>query len=202
VSPCPHCGAVAHFEPSAALRWRCGVCGGPVVPTEDGAHRSHGELGDLVAAQRLRAIAVGWRAAAIVLGGVALMAIGVALLLLGLSHTAFAVLVVLGLGAAALSAVTAGRAGRRSLEARERIDLAWQKAAGDVLRDGHAEVTATQLAATMHTDEAHAESILAHLSALGQARVDVRDDDDLGYRIAEDAPVEDVDPAKQEQRGR
>jgi hypothetical protein len=202
VSPCPHCGAVARLEPSTALRWRCGVCGGPVVPTEDGAPRSHGELGDLVAAQRLRAIALGWRAAALVLGGVALMAIGVALLLLGLSHTAFAVLAVLGLGAAALAAVTAGRAGRRSLEARERIDLAWQKAAGDVLRDGHAQVTAAQLAATMHTDEAHAESILTHLSALGQARVDVRDDADLGYRIAEDAPVQDVEPAKQEQRGR
>ena len=38
LAPCPHCGAAARMEPSVALRWRCGVCGGPLVPTE-GTHR-------------------------------------------------------------------------------------------------------------------------------------------------------------------
>jgi hypothetical protein len=169
------------------------VCGGPVVPT-DGVPRSHDELGDLVAAQRLRAIALGWRVGGFLLGGIALMAVSLAFLLWGLSHAAFAVLAVLATGTAVVAAMSARRAGRRDREAREHLDVAWQKAAGDVLRARGAEFTAAQLAATMQTDEEHAESLLGHLSALGQARVDVREDADLGYRIAEDAPAQDVEP--------
>jgi len=196
VSPCPHCGALARLEPSAALRWRCGVCGGPVVPTEDGVRRSGDELADLVVAQRARAIAVGWKAAGVLLGGVALMAVGLAVLLWGLSRAAFAVVTVLAVGAAALAALTARRSGRSDREARDRLDRAWQKAAADVLRARGDEVTAAQLAKAMHTDEAHAEALLGQLSALGQARVDVRDDADLGYRIAGDELAGEAEPER------
>ena len=74
LAPCPHCGALARVEPSAALRWRCAVCGGPLVPTEGGVARSNGELASLVRVAAARAMALGWIAAAFVLGAIAVMA--------------------------------------------------------------------------------------------------------------------------------
>jgi hypothetical protein len=60
-----------------------------------------------------------------------------------------------------------------------------------VLTARGAEVTAAQLAAEMHTDEDHAQSLLGRLSAHGRVRVDVRDDAELAYRVDEaDAGVE------------
>lgn len=126
---CPHCGAVARFEPSTSLRWRCGVCGGAVVPVEGEGARSYPELADLVVGQRLRAMAVGWMAAGIVLAIVALMTGGLAMLAWLASHGAALVLGVVAAMAGAGAAVGLRRAGRRNAEARDRIDQAWEKVA-------------------------------------------------------------------------
>ena len=57
--------------------------------------------------------------------------------------------------------------------------------AGEVLRArAAARRRRRDLAKTMRTDEHHAETMLARLSALGRARVEVRDDAELAYRGA------------------
>jgi hypothetical protein len=154
-----------------------------MVPIEGEVPRTHSELADLVAAQRLRAMAVGWTAAWIVLGAVALGTGGLAILVALASHGAALVLGVVAAAFTAATAVGVRRAGRRSADARDRIEQAWEKAAGDVLAARHGEMTAPELASAMHTDEPHAESLLARLSAHGRARVDVRDDAELAYRV-------------------
>ena len=186
MSPCPHCGALARVESSAALWWRCGVCGGPLVPTEGEIARSHGELPQLVRSHRARAMALGWLGASFVLGSIAAMALGVALLVWLASHLAAALLGVVALGAATLAVVSLRRSRRRRDEARAQLDEAWERVAGEVLRARGGDTTAADLARIMSTDEGHAEGLLARLSAHGHARVDVRDDAELAYRVSHD----------------
>jgi hypothetical protein len=186
VSKCPHCGAVANVEPSASLRWRCAVCGGPLVPTEEGIPRSDGELPHLVRSHRARAMALGWLAAFFVLGSIAAMAVGVALLVWFASHAAAALLGLVGAGAATLAVVSLGRSRRRRAEARAELDHAWDRVAGEVLRARSGDTTAADLARIMSTKEDHAEGLLSRLSAQGGARVDVRDDAELAYRVSDE----------------
>ena len=185
MSKCPHCGAVAHVEPSASLRWRCAVCGGPVVPTEGDIARSDGELPHLVRSHRARAMALGWLAASFVLGSIAAMAVGVALLVGLASHFAAALLGVVGVVAATLAVVSLRRSGRRRAEAREQLDHAWDRVAGEVLGSRSGDTTAADLARIMSTKEDHAEGLLSRLSAHGRARVDVRDDAELAYQVSD-----------------
>jgi hypothetical protein len=173
VNACPHCRAAAapaRVEPDHALRWRCGVCAGPVVPADGLAARSDEELADLVAAQRQRAMALGWRAAALVLGAIGVMALGVAALLVGASAPAAIVLAVLAALAAGLAWASARRARRRAAEARARLEGAWQRVAEELLRAHAGGLTAAQLAQGMHTDEAHAQALLSGLPAAGRQR--------------------------------
>lgn len=194
MSRCPHCGALAHVEPSASLRWRCAVCGGPLVPTEGDIARSDGELPHLVRSHRARAMALGWLAASFVLGSIAAMAVGVALLVAGASTLAAALLGVVGVGAATLAVVSLRRSRRRRAEAREQLDHAWDRVAGEVLSARSGDTTAADLARIMSTKEEHAEGLLSRLSAHGRARVDVREDDaELAYRVSDDGGAGGVD---------
>lgn len=190
LAPCPHCKAVSRVEPNAAVRWRCAVCGGPLVPTDAGIARSNAELPDLVRAHRARAIALGWTVAAFALGSVAVMGAVMALLVGLASHFAGFVVAVFALVAGVNAAFYARNARRRRAEAQKALDQAWELVAGEVLRARPGDTTAADLARAMHTDERHAESLLAHLSAEGRARVDVRDDAELAYHGAapEEAP--------------
>jgi hypothetical protein len=191
VNRCPHCGALARIERSSgALRWRCGVCGGPIVPTEEGVARSDGELASLVRAQRARAMAVGWIAGAVVLGAVGVMGVGLALLLWLASHVVAGVLGVLAVCTGLLAAYFLRRARRRDTDARVAVDDAWELVAGEVLAARGGETTAAELAKAMQTDEDHAQSLLGRLSARGRVRVDVREDAELAYR-AENAAAGD-----------
>src|ERR1700722_9123913 len=108
LSPCPHCGAASRVEPSKVLRWRCGVCGGPIVPTE-GIARSNRELASLVLAQRVRAMAVGWTATAYFFGAVGVMGVAVALLVGLASHGMGVLLGVLAVLALGIALVGRGR---------------------------------------------------------------------------------------------
>jgi hypothetical protein len=188
------------FERSRAFRWRCGVCGGPVVPTEEGVRRAHGELASLVTAQRTRAMAVGWIAAAIVLGTVGVMGMGLAALLWLATHTGAIVVALVAGVAGMLAAASARRARTRGAQSRAAVERAWEIAAGEVVSARGGETTAAQLAAAMQDDEDHAQGLLALLSAEGRVRVDVRDDADLAYRAESQAetqePAGDGDAAR------
>jgi hypothetical protein len=185
VSPCPHCGAAAAIEPSASLRWRCGVCGGPLVPTEEDVARSGGELPMLVRSHRARAMALGWLAGSFVLGSIAAMTVGVALLVGLASHLAAGVLGALALAAATLAVLSVQRWRRRRAEASAELDRAWDRVAGEVLAARKVDTTAADLARILRTDVEHAEGLLSRLSAGGRARVDVREHDaELAYRVS------------------
>ncbi|HEX3345041.1 MAG TPA: hypothetical protein VHS09_10745 [Polyangiaceae bacterium] len=200
MSKCPHCGAVAHVEPSASLRWRCAVCGGPVVPTEGDVPRSDGELPHLVRSHRARAMALGWLAASFVLGSIAAMAAGVALLVGLASHLALGLLVVVAGVSALLAAGSLRRSRRRRAEARAELEQAWDRVAGEVLGARRVDTTAADLARVMRTTDAHAEGLLSRLSAHGRARVDVRDDAELAYRVS-DAPATEAPDAAEPTAG-
>jgi hypothetical protein len=200
VTRCPHCHAQARVERSAALRWRCGVCGGPIVPIDEGVARPHGELAHLVTAQRTRAMAVGWMAAAAVLGAIAVMGLGLAALVWLASHAAALVVGVVAGAAGALAWSSRRRAKARGSESRAALDQAWEVAAGEVVRT-RPETTAAELATAMQTDEDHAQALLASLSAAGRVRVDVRDDAELAYRADESAATADAEGADTADRG-
>jgi hypothetical protein len=169
------------------------VCGGPVVPTEEGVARAHGELASLVMAQRTRAMGLGWTAAAFVLGAMGVMGIGLAALLWLATHTAAMVVAVIAGIAGTLAAASARRARGRNVESRAAVERAWEVAAGEVMSAGGGQTTAAQLAKAMQTDEAHAQGLLARLSASGRVRVDVREDAELTYSAEQEAsePVDD-----------
>jgi hypothetical protein len=177
---------VSRAERSALLVWRCGVCGGPVVPAEGLTKRDGGELASLVGAQRARAIGVGWLGATLVFGSIASMAAGLALLM-GLGTPAV-VLGALGLTGVVLAVLSGRRAARASAEARAKLEDAWAHVAEEVMRARVGEVTAKDLAKAMQTDETRAEKLLARLSAAGRARVEVREDADLAYRPESERP--------------
>jgi MFS family permease len=106
-------------EASAFFRWRCGVCGGPVVPEGTKA------LASLVRAHRARAMAVGWFAAAGVFACIATLSAGLAMVLWSSTHAAAIVLA----SVAAVSAVLANagrvKGQRRNAEARRELEVAW-----------------------------------------------------------------------------
>jgi hypothetical protein len=179
---------MASAEPSAPMRWRCAVCGGPLVPSDGSFPRANGELASLVGSARARAMAVGWAAAAAVLAAVGLLTLPLALLLWSASHVAGLILTVVAGAAVALAAASALRSRARGAEARAKLDEAWRTVADELLHArGAANLTAPELARALQTDEAHAEALLSGLSVEGHARVAVDDDAQLSYRFAAEA---------------
>jgi hypothetical protein len=128
-------------------------------------------------------MALGWLAASFLLGAIAAMALGVGLLLWLAAPLATFILGAIALVAASLAWASLRRSRRRRGEARDALDQAWESVASEVLRARPGATTAPDLAGIMSTDLAHAEGLLARLSAHGGARVDVRDDAELTYRI-------------------
>ena len=173
-----------------------------MVPSE-GVQRAHKELASLVRAQRARGIAVGWTAGVVLLACIAVMAAGVAALLWTSAHVGALVLTGIGVGSALLAIISRGRAAAGNAKARAALEEAWQRAASEILEARAGELTAAQLADVMRTDDAHAEALLSGLSATGRARVEVRDDAELAYRVAVDGfPAEDADAQADRQKAR
>ncbi len=186
---CPHCGASASAERHRHLRFRCGVCGGPVVPAERETARTTSELASLVAAQRAHAMALGWIAAAFVLGVIAAMnAVLASLLFWAGVRVAPAVLAAVTALAIALSIASALAGSARRAEVRRQLDAAWENVAEDVIRSRGRTVSAPELAAALSTDEPYAASLLSTLSSHGRAHARVRDDAELGYEV--EAPID------------
>jgi hypothetical protein len=149
----------------------------------EGIPRSGAELASLVTAARARAMAVGWLATASVLGAIGVMALGLALLVWLASHLAAGLLGAVAAGAIVLAVVTARRSRARGAEAADALDRAWVSVADEVLRGRRRDMTAAQLAEAMHTNEEHAQALLAQLSVGGRVRTAVRDDAELAYRV-------------------
>jgi len=120
VTPCPHCRALARPEPSRFFGLRCAACAGPVL--EGGA--GDGALPHLVRAQRARAMAVGWTAAAAVLAGVATMGLALAVVVGAASRSAGLLFVAITAGAAAGVVAGARRASRGNADARAELEAA------------------------------------------------------------------------------
>jgi hypothetical protein len=158
------------------------------------APRTHpdAELAHLVTAQRARAMDLGWSAGTLVFGLSCVFLAALALFLLAVqARPSAAILAAVALGAAALGAVAGGRARAQRRRVRESLDLAWQRAAEDVLATRGARLTPLELAAALRTTEAHAERVLSALSAVGRIRVHVGDDAELAYG----ATAEEDEPA-------
>jgi hypothetical protein len=202
MSPCPHCHALSSAEPNLGVRWRCAVCGGPVVPDDGSFARSGAELASLVGAARTRGAALGWVAATMVLGATVFVCLPAAVLIAHVAHAAGWVLASVAGLSLVLSIASAFRWRRASKEASERLEEAWQLVAAEALRARSADVTAGELAKCLRTDEAHAERLLSELSALGRARVAVSDEAQLSYRLAGDADAQAEDAARGDQARR
>ncbi len=206
---CPHCGGTTTIEKHRALRWICGVCGGPIVPADDvpGLARSNAELASLVRAKRTRAIAFGWTAGMIVLVVSALLALGLGGLLLLVAWLPAAILGGLGAVLFVLGMVLRSRASASDAIAQTELDAAWESVADEVLRARAGDVTAKDLAQSMRTTESHAETMLSTLSLHDRARVAVDDNAELRYsagpanaaplvRIADDAAATEQDETR------
>ncbi len=164
------------------------------MPTGEAVARTDGELANLVAAQRARAFALGWRAAALVLGGTALMTATIALLAWNAPHVVGGVLAGVALLFALLAMMSLGRSRASGKEGAAQLQEAWERVAAELLRAHGTALTAPEVARAMRTDEGHAESLLARLSAEGQARVAVREDAELSYRTLDPGAVPDGSP--------
>jgi Flp pilus assembly protein TadB len=153
------------------------------VLTGEEMARSNTELPSLVRSHRARAMALGWLAASFVLGAIAAMTAGVALLVWVPAHLPAVILGAIAVAAASLAWASLRRSRQRRTEARDALDRAWELVAREVLDARPGATTAPDLARIMSTDLEHAEGLLGRLSAHGDARVDVRDDAELAYRI-------------------
>jgi hypothetical protein len=182
---CPHCGAIADLEPSKALRYRCKVCGGPRVPSDDVAvKRSGSETPALERAQRAHRIATAWRVGAGVVAGFGGLSLLIALLVLGVVTpgvlgtlaTLFGTLVPF-----VLAFVFWRRGGAEYQKVTDALDEAWQRVAAEVIAAHGGELTAAELAKTLRSDTSTAERMLARLGAHDFVRSRVTDAGDVVY---------------------
>lgn len=182
---CPHCGAIADIEPAKALRYRCKVCGGPRVPSDDVAvKRSGAETPALERAQRAHRVAAAWRVGAGVVAGFGALSLLIALLVLGVVTpgvlgtllTLFATLVPF-----VLAVLFWGRGGVEQRKVAEALDEAWQRVAAEVIGAHGGELTAAELAKTLRSDIPTAERMLARLGAHDVVRSRVTEAGDVVY---------------------
>ena len=185
VERCPHCGNVAAVEPSAGLRFRCQICGGPrVVIDAPGIVRSGREIPALKAAQHQRFRIAAWRVGAGALAGLSMISLLVVLtVLLLVSPGVAGTLTALSLVAVpvVLAAVLWSKAARRRAEQQTALDEAWSLAARDALEQRGEELSAADLARIMHLRDDEAEQLLADLSLNDHVRSRVTDGGDVLY---------------------
>jgi hypothetical protein len=135
-------------------------------------------------------MALGWTAAAGVLGVAAMTTLLLGLLLWHAAHLAGVLLAVVAGVAFALAMGSALRARARRSEARVKLDEAWSTVAGELVAARGGDVTAANVAKALSIDEAYAQTLLSELSAEGRVRVAVRDDAQLSYTPAPATAVE------------
>ena len=196
---CPHCQALAQAQPDAALRWKCGVCGGPRVPQgvalgEEGMLALRGAHAAKGSAQVLRFVS--WT-----LGLAAAATFAVAALAAFASPIAGGVVVAVAVALAVASA----RASRSASSARKRVvagvEHAWENAIAEYVQHAPTSVTAAQVASALNMSDAQAEASLTTLAVHDRTRVDVGDDAQVRYgaTTAQEIPQEISEGESEEQ---
>jgi hypothetical protein len=168
VDRCPHCGNSTGLEITAALRYRCRICGGPRVPiaAEHRArtNREADQLGQAKRAHRAQWLYAALAVASFIVGGVSFIATFLTLLAVSSVATAWSTLLLLP----GLTLIVALWARRRSTKAAERrgeaLDAAWASVLHELLAIQSDEMTSAQLADQLLTDEPHVDHLLARLS--------------------------------------
>lgn len=177
---CPFCGVVAVIEPSAALRFACGVCGKARVPIDDPAlRRAFPEKEALLRASGAHGAAVAWSVASIASAGFALVSLSFLALAALAAHPGLALVVVAALAASAplLFAAWGYRAAsRHRARVAPALDEAWSQAAREAV-EGRDTIHAAELAKLMRVSEGEAEQLLIMLSTDGHVRSRVVDAD-------------------------
>ncbi len=186
---CPHCGAIARVEPKGsgpALRWVCGVCGGPRMPI--GAAGSEAANGPL---REARASEIRSRKARASVWAFGFMAVFFTLIALAAWPAALAWKLFF-LAFAVTPTVLAMRARNRATIARadaaEALDRAWLGAAETIAKGTKKGVTVAELAARLKIDPVRAEALLTKLAVQDGTRIDVDDDAEVRYSIGGDDP--------------
>ncbi len=182
---CPHCRGQTRLEPSAELRWVCGVCGGPRVRVEDARARTKKSTELLLASERERKASIVRRFGAIGLGLTGALLGGLAATLGTVSVVVGVVLALVSLPMlfAAFALVLAARKRRR--EARRFSFEAWEEVAEALLRLHGKDATAEDMAALLGVEVAEAERVMTVLAAEDRARVDIGAGAELRYRVSE-----------------
>jgi ribosomal protein S27AE len=182
---CPHCGGQTVVLEDPLFRFACGVCGGPRIPVKDVRGHTAKEKQLLVAADHARKTAFGFRMLATGLGltGTLVAALSAALATLSIA-------VGVGLAAVAiilfvLTVTYAGRARKKIEDAKRGAFEAWETVAETVLRLHGGNVSTSELAELLGTNEAEAERVMTVLSVDDRVRVDVGKDAELRYRVPE-----------------
>lgn len=199
---CPHCSAVARVEPKgsgASVRWVCGVCGGPRMPSGLGGEAAVTPLREAKASQTraTRARAAFWVFVTIA-SFFTLVAVAAwpAALLMKLIWLAVAVT------PTAFAVRARARASRATDDANEALDRAWLAAAEDATSQAKKGVTVAELAARLKIDPVKAEELLTQLAVHDRTRIDVDDDADVRYSIAADIDTSKVRIATSEDQFR
>jgi hypothetical protein len=198
MSTCPLCGATASTSHDEELRFRCDVCGGPIVPSgASGVRRSGKEITALKRANDARKARTRYRSGAILAGlGLAgvlgIMAIlGVLSMLIGFSSMYPVAGLVFAVPLAFAVLWSLARARDEGKKIGPALDAAWLVAATDVVQQSRGEITPRTLAEALRIEEGQAEELLALLDASDIVRGSVGASGALTYqpRVRIDASV-------------
>jgi hypothetical protein len=181
---CPHCNAIARVEPKgsgATVRWVCGVCGGPRMPSGLGGEAAITPLREARASQTR---AVKARAAFWVLMTIATFFTLVAVAAWPAAVVGKLIWLAIAMTPMAFAVRARAKASRASDDANEALERAWLAAAEDVATHAKKGVTVAELATRLKIDPVMAEHLLTQLAVHERTRIDVDDDAEVRYSVA------------------
>ncbi len=170
---CPHCGNSTLIEPSAALGFRCGVCGKARIPVDlPGFKRSDAEVPALARASASHTAALAWTAGSAVLAAFSLVGLGSLALVLSALNPGLVPLL-FGLLIALLPAALAAHGFRRAAQLRARVapslEEAWLRVTREI-SDAEGSLSDIRLAKILQVDRERAAQLLAQLAATSEVR--------------------------------
>jgi hypothetical protein len=176
---CPHCGRLTAPSAHSAVRWVCGGCGGPVIPSVDATKLDR----DTLASLRNAAILLSPKRMAmrtLVRGAIALPVLTV--LFGGAPGKALLGFLVLLVVASFLALDFGAQRKNRLGSAEHAVNEAWLRAVALLVRERGGFLGAQDLATTTRISLGDAETILRHLT-MENGRIDIDADQQLQYRI-------------------
>jgi hypothetical protein len=186
---CTQCHAIADVEPSAELRFVCGVCGGVRIPIDDPAVKRSAEQLDLLqranVARSARAV---WRVIAGAGVGFGAFSVLVLSIVIDVAHPIFVASAVAALAAAApflFAAFSWKRSLERGAELGPLLEKAWTAAAADIARARGGRLDGASLAKITRISEASADQVLSRMSAASLLTSSVTAEGGLQYTLVE-----------------